>query len=94
MYEALDTARTEPTDKVGIVGLGGLGHIAVMYAKAMGCEVVVISSTEAKRSDALALGAKQFIVMRKEGASKLEPIQGTGIKVLLLCGGALPDFEL
>ncbi|KAJ4479030.1 chaperonin 10-like protein [Lentinula aciculospora] len=49
-----------PIDRVGIVGMGGLGHLAVQFATKMGCEVVVFSRSESKRTDALALGASAF----------------------------------
>ncbi|KAI9258785.1 chaperonin 10-like protein [Phascolomyces articulosus] len=48
--------------RVGVIGLGGLGHFAVQWAKAMGAEVVVFSSSDKKREDAKALGADDYIV--------------------------------
>jgi D-arabinose 1-dehydrogenase-like Zn-dependent alcohol dehydrogenase len=50
------------TDRVGIVGIGGLGHLAIQFAAKMGCEVVVFSSTESKRREALQLGATEYYV--------------------------------
>ncbi|KAE9394923.1 GroES-like protein [Gymnopus androsaceus JB14] len=50
----------KPTDRVGIVGVGGLGHLAIQFAAKMGCDVVVLSGTEAKHEDALMLGAREF----------------------------------
>jgi alcohol dehydrogenase (NADP+) len=51
-----------PGKKVGIVGIGGLGHYGLLFAKALGCEkVVAISRTSAKREDALKMGATDFI---------------------------------
>jgi alcohol dehydrogenase (NADP+) len=51
-----------PGKKVGIVGIGGLGHYGVMFAKALGCEkIVAISRTSAKKQDALKMGATDFI---------------------------------
>ncbi|KIK64134.1 hypothetical protein GYMLUDRAFT_40389 [Collybiopsis luxurians FD-317 M1] len=50
----------KPTDRVGILGVGGLGHLAIQFAKAMGCDVVALSGTEAKREDAISLGAREF----------------------------------
>ncbi|KAK7960321.1 hypothetical protein PG988_011535 [Apiospora saccharicola] len=46
----------QPTDTVGIMGIGGLGHLAIQFAAKMGCRVVVFSGTEAKKEQALALG--------------------------------------
>jgi uncharacterized zinc-type alcohol dehydrogenase-like protein len=48
-------------DSVGIVGLGGLGHVAVRLAKAMGAHVTVFSHSPGKRADALRLGADDFL---------------------------------
>jgi D-arabinose 1-dehydrogenase-like Zn-dependent alcohol dehydrogenase len=63
VFEALFAAETKPTDRVGIYGLGGLGSMAVLFARAMGSEVVVFSSRESKRADAMALGATDFCVL-------------------------------
>tara|TARA_R110002060_G_scaffold13248_4_gene18846 strand:- start:1560 stop:2399 length:840 start_codon:yes stop_codon:yes gene_type:complete len=58
------------TDRVGIIGVGGLGHLAVQFAAKMGCDVVVFSSTEDKREEAVGLGADQFVATR--GKDSLE----------------------
>ncbi|KAL6928240.1 hypothetical protein ACO0SA_002974 [Hanseniaspora valbyensis] len=49
--------------KVAIVGIGGLGHLALMLAKAKGCEVTAISRSYSKKEDALKMGAHDFIAM-------------------------------
>lgn len=49
-------------DKVGIIGLGGLGHMAVKFARAMGAHVVVLTTSEHKKTDALRLGAHEVIL--------------------------------
>ncbi|TVY81518.1 alcohol dehydrogenase [Lachnellula suecica] len=91
VYEALDVAGAKPSDRVGIVGLGGLGHMAVQYAKAMGCDPVVFSRSPAKKEDALKLGAKEFHLIPSSPEVGLEVTDG--IHVLLLCGDRLPNFE-
>ena len=50
--------------KVGIVGLGGLGHMGVKIAAAMGAHVVLFTTSASKRNDALRLGAKEVVVSR------------------------------
>ncbi|KAI9838037.1 MAG: hypothetical protein M1819_006191 [Sarea resinae] len=50
-----------PGKKVGVVGIGGIGHLAIQFAAALGAEVYAISRTHAKEADALALGATGFI---------------------------------
>ena len=53
-----------PTDRVGIVGIGGLGHLAIQFADAWGCDVTAISSSSSKRDQAHELGADDFIATR------------------------------
>jgi uncharacterized zinc-type alcohol dehydrogenase-like protein len=53
--------------KVGVVGLGGLGHMGVKFGRALGAHVVVFTTTAAKREDALRLGAHEVVVSRNAG---------------------------
>jgi len=53
--------------KVGVVGLGGLGHMGVKFARALGAHVVVFTTTAGKREDALRLGAHEVVVSRNAG---------------------------
>ncbi len=55
-------------DKVGVVGLGGLGHMGVKFAVAMGAEVTVITTSPNKEDDAKRLGAQHFLVSKDEAA--------------------------
>ena len=57
-------------DRVAVVGLGGLGHMAVKLAAAMGAEVTVLSTSESKREAALALGANEFAATRDPATFK------------------------
>ncbi|MFH2040567.1 MAG: NAD(P)-dependent alcohol dehydrogenase [Chloroflexota bacterium] len=61
VYSALQTYLTSPFLKVAIIGVGGLGHLAIQFAHTFGCEITAISSSPAKRSQALAFGADHFI---------------------------------
>lgn len=63
LYSPLRHWRVGPGTKVAVMGLGGLGHIGVKFAAAMGADVTVISHSPAKREDALRFGAKDFIVL-------------------------------
>lgn len=62
--------------KIGIVGIGGLGHIAVKIAAAMGAHVVAFTTSESKRQDALAFGAHETVNSRypKEMANREETL--------------------
>lgn len=62
LYSPLKEWGAGPGKKVGIVGLGGLGHMGVKFAKALGAHVTVFSHSESKRADAMAMGADDFIV--------------------------------
>ncbi len=67
-YSPLKHWKVGPGQKVGIVGLGGLGHMGVKIANAMGAEVYVFSTSPNKREDAKRLGAKDLIVSKDEAA--------------------------
>ncbi len=59
-----------PGQKVGIVGIGGLGHMGIKLAHALGAHVVAFTTSESKRQDALALGADEVVVSRNEEEMK------------------------
>lgn len=54
--------------RVGVIGIGGLGHLALQFARAMGCEVTAFSGSPSKEAEALRFGAHHFISTRAEGA--------------------------
>ncbi|MBW4466354.1 MAG: NAD(P)-dependent alcohol dehydrogenase [Pegethrix bostrychoides GSE-TBD4-15B] len=62
-----------PTDHVGVVGIGGLGHMALRFLKAWGCDVTAFSSSADKETEAKDLGATHFINSRDpESVKKIE----------------------
>ncbi len=63
-YSPLRHWKVGKGSKVGVIGLGGLGHMAVKIAAAMGAEVTVLSTTDSKQADALRLGASDFAVTK------------------------------
>ncbi|MBI1348522.1 alcohol dehydrogenase catalytic domain-containing protein [bacterium] len=64
-----------PTDRVGVIGIGGLGHMALQFLRAWGCEVVAFTSSDSKREEALKLGAHRTLNSRDE--VQLASAQGT-----------------
>jgi alcohol/geraniol dehydrogenase (NADP+) len=64
----------KPTDRVGVVAIGGLGHLALQFLRAWGCEVTAFTSTEAKHAEALTLGAHRAVSSTDKSA--LKPLAG------------------
>lgn len=70
LYSPLKHWQAGPGKKVAIMGLGGLGHVGVKIARALGAEVTVISHSDKKRADALRMGAHHFLATAGEDALK------------------------
>jgi D-arabinose 1-dehydrogenase-like Zn-dependent alcohol dehydrogenase len=77
------------TDTVGVLGVGGLGHLAIQFANKMGCRVVVLSGSSSKKEQAMQLGAHKFIAM-KDGDPKLEGVWK--LNRLLVTASNQPDW--
>jgi Zn-dependent alcohol dehydrogenases len=67
-YSPLRHFGVKPGDRVAVVGLGGLGHMGVKFARAMGAHVTVVSHSPQKRGDALRLGADDFVATSEADA--------------------------
>ncbi|CAO3403683.1 NAD(P)-dependent alcohol dehydrogenase [Azospirillum palustre] len=65
-YSPLRHWQAGPGKKIGVVGIGGLGHMGIKLAHAMGAHVVAFTTSESKREDAKALGADEVVVSRNE----------------------------
>ncbi|KZT10969.1 GroES-like protein [Laetiporus sulphureus 93-53] len=70
VYSPLKTYGTGPGKKVGIVGIGGLGHYAILWAKAMGAEVYAFTQNEEKVDDIKKMGADHVINVNKKDFAK------------------------
>src|ERR1019366_875473 len=68
LYSPLRHWKAGPGSKVGVVGLGGLGHMGVKFAAAMGAEVTVFSHSASKEADARRMGATHFVVTKDPAA--------------------------
>lgn len=73
-YSPLKKFNVGEGQKVGVVGLGGLGHMGVKLAAAMGAEVTVFSTSPSKEQDARDLGAHNFVVTKDAG--NMKPLAG------------------
>jgi len=69
-YSPLRHWKVGPNQKVGIVGLGGLGHMAVKFARAFGAHVVLFTTSPGKVADALRLGAHEVVISKDAAAMK------------------------
>jgi D-arabinose 1-dehydrogenase-like Zn-dependent alcohol dehydrogenase len=64
VFSALYSYPALPTETVGIMGVGGLGHLAIQFAAKMGCRVVVLSGSDSKKEEAMKLGAHEFVTTK------------------------------
>ncbi len=64
VFSPLATFGIQPTDHVGIVGIGGLGHMGIKFANAWGCEVTAFTSSESKAAEAIGFGAHRIVSSR------------------------------
>ncbi len=75
VFNPIMTANVKPTHKVGVIGIGGLGHMAVQFLNKWGCEVIAFSSNPNKKEEILKMGAHSVINSRD--SSEMEKINGT-----------------
>ncbi|ROV87655.1 hypothetical protein VSDG_09661 [Cytospora chrysosperma] len=89
VWTALMQYNTRPTETVGIIGVGGLGHIAIQFANKVGARVVVISGSDSKKEEAMRLGAHEFVATK--GVKELKVSRQ--LDRLLVTTSAQPDWE-
>jgi alcohol/geraniol dehydrogenase (NADP+) len=70
VYSPLRNHGVRPSSRVGVVGIGGLGHLGLQFARAFGAEVTAFSTSKDKESEARVLGAQHFVNTRDMGAFK------------------------
>jgi uncharacterized zinc-type alcohol dehydrogenase-like protein len=70
VYNPMRTHGVNPSSRVGIVGIGGLGHLAIQFARVFGAEVTAFSTSAAKEDEARGLGAHHFVNTRESKAMK------------------------
>lgn len=77
----------KPGDRVGILGIGGLGHLAIQFARKLGTEVIVFSTSRSKEEEAKQLGATEFYLL-----DELEKLQKP-VTTLVVAGSKYPDWK-
>jgi alcohol/geraniol dehydrogenase (NADP+) len=70
VYAPLRNHGVRPSSRVGVIGIGGLGHLGLQFAKAFGAEVTAFSTSKEKEEEAKSLGAHNFVNTRDTGALK------------------------
>ena len=90
VWSPLQHFNVKAGDRVGVVGLGGLGHMAVKLASALGAEVTLFTTSPAKGADARRLGAKHVVVSRD--AAQMAGCQAS-LDIILDCVAAPHDLD-
>ena len=89
VYSALRHAGLRPGSRVGVIGLGGLGHLAVKFASALGSSVTVFTGSASKHADAARFGAKETLLL-----SRGEPERAPATPLDILLDTTSGDFPL
>lgn len=92
VYNPLVTNGAGPGKEVGVIGIGGLGHFALLFAKALGANVTAISHSDRKKDDAAKLGASKFIATHSGGDDVFKPHART--LDLIICTTNDPEMPL
>lgn len=74
VFNPIILANVKPTDTVGVIGIGGLGHMALKFLKHWGCEVIAFTSHDSKKEQIRAMGATR--VINSTSSEELESIHG------------------
>jgi len=74
VFSPMYLSNIKPTDSVGVIGIGGLGHLAIKFLKHWGCEVIAFSSNSSKEAEILEMGASK--VINSKDLKQLEMVSG------------------
>lgn len=93
VWAAMELYNIGPTSRVGIIGFGGLGHLAIQFIAKMGAEAVVFSGTNSKEEEARRLGAHQFHAVKGRSSIDDAELQNS-LDCLLVTASDQPNWEL
>ena len=79
VLSGLRNAAPRPGDRVAVLGIGGLGHLAIQYAAALGLDVVALTGTESKSDEARQLGARDVVATRGDLGQALADAGGADV---------------
>jgi uncharacterized zinc-type alcohol dehydrogenase-like protein len=90
VYSPLRNLLARPSSRVGVVGIGGLGHLGLQFARTFGCEVTAFSTSQNKEEEAKELGAHHFVNTRDNG--ELRKVAGS-FDLILSTASVDQDFQ-
>ncbi|GJC77253.1 putative formaldehyde dehydrogenase AdhA [Colletotrichum liriopes] len=91
VFSALTMLEDASVARVGVIGIGGLGHLAIQFAAKLGYDVAVFSGTDSKKAEAIKLGAKSFYTTKEQ---KALDIGSKKLDILLVTSSMPPDWNL
>ena len=74
VFSPIFLSNLKPTDSVGVIGIGGLGHLAIKFLKHWGCDVIAFSSNPSKKDEILSMGANK--VINSKDSEELKSVTG------------------
>lgn len=74
VFSPIFLSNLKPTDSVGVIGIGGLGHLAIKFLKHWGCDVIAFSSNPSKKDEILSMGANK--VINSKDSEELKTVSG------------------
>ncbi len=91
VFDPLLKMGASPTQRIGVVGIGGLGHMAVLFARAWGCEVIALTSNDSKHDDIQQMGAHR--VLSSQRAADWKSLRGA-LDMIIVTANVTLDWNL
>jgi len=88
VFNPIIQCNVQPMDRVGVIGIGGLGHMALQFLNKWGCEVTAFTSSDSKRDEAMKFGAHHVVNSRE--ADQLQKLAGSLDFIICTANVALP----